>query len=225
MNPSKTDTPLSLFKRSLPTIVNNIPFIAFFWVSSSALMLISFSMRQGMNEAQAQVNQVIFELIVLFLNILFLHGLNCRKQDIELGVGKLLFEGALLTPGYILQTIFWILSVLLGATLLVVPGIVAAIIFYFSPVVAVIFPDYKGKVFSLSKEFFWPSFGRTAAIIISVALVTYFPMILHLGLTGQMESSWSWLLIPLNYFLYFTLEVCLFEYVYGFVKEKREALK
>lgn len=221
MNP--TLNPLEHFKECLPFLLKEKALLIKFWLVFSFFGLFSFWYRQGMNENEAQMTQVAFELILVFVNVFFLHALNLRKQGLSFGAGKIIGEGILLTFGFILQTVFWFLATLIGGLLLVVPGILAMVVFYLAPMIAVIYPDYQGKIFFLTKDLFWPHFFKTFILVfIFGGLIPFMPSLVHLGVTGQMESQLSYGLIPLSSFLYLLSEGCLFEYAFAHVSNHRQ---
>ncbi len=221
MNPSLN--PIDHLRQASDFLKQEKKLLVFFWALFSGVSLFSFWYRQGMSEQEAQMVQVVFELMLVFFNVFFLHSLNLKKQGITFSGGKIVGEGVLLTFGFFLQTVFWFLATLVGSLLLLIPGLMALVVFYLAPMLAVIYPDYRGKIFFLSKELFWPRFLQTLILIVVFGgIVPFFPSLIHLGLTGQMESSASYLLIPISSFLYLYCEGCLFEYAYSLVEDHRK---
>lgn len=214
--------PFILFKEASVFFRSEKKLMILFWFFFSAFGIFSYWYRQDLPESSAQITQAVFEVLFVFFNVFFLHALNLRAQKMETGPFRVVGEGFLLSFGFILQSLFWALSVLLGGLLLIIPGLICMVVFFLAPMLSVLYPDYEGGIFLLAKEFFWPRFMQTLVYLIAFGiLLPYFPYFIHFGVTGLFESSYSYFLIPVSNFFYVIAETCLFSYVFRLVSRHR----
>lgn len=180
-----------------------------------------FHLQAGGSEENARTIEIIFQLILVYFSVCFFHGLNLQALGQKLGFFKVVGEAILLTPGFVLQSIFFALSVVVGAALLVLPGFYALFVFYFAPVVAVIYPDYQGKVFLLTRELTLEKPKKAIGIIIFTGLIPLIPEGLIWLSTGALKSKATPFIAPLDGMLFLFCEALVFRFVFELVAAHR----
>ncbi|MBC97245.1 MAG: hypothetical protein CME63_05815 [Halobacteriovoraceae bacterium] len=173
------------------------------------------------NPESSRYIEIYFQVLLLWTNVFYIHSIHSIKINREVSKWRIFGESFLLLPGFILQSILWFLSFVLGLCLLVIPGIYTGIIFYMAPILSVLYPDYRGTTFLLAKKFSSQNFKNTAFLIILTSFIPFIPEGLLFFLTGTMKSIWSLLYSPFGGALYFFFELIFILYVYEFVKEDR----
>jgi|GEM_PF-2961052 len=175
-------------------------------------------------EEESRVVEIIFQVGLLYFTVVLLHYLALCHQKEKKAFGPLLINSLLLTPGYFLQVLLLFVAVTLGGFLLILPGIYAFIAFYFAPVLAVVYPDYRGKVFLLSRELFaydLSSFIQTLFAILIGGILPFIPEVTLWVSTGQMKSIWSLIFAPIDGFIYVFFNVFIFYFVWQRVENHR----
>jgi hypothetical protein len=169
--------------------------------------------------------EVGYQLILVYMSVCFFHTLSFLERDEKVGALTILGEGLLLTPGFVLQSIFFGLTLLAGSLLLVIPGLIAFVLLYFNPLLAVVYPDYEGKTFLLGPELIRPHWKVAIGIILLSGL---FPFLPEGGIwlaTGSLKSWLTPLLAPLDGALYIFCETVAYQFIYTLVLKHRNSDK
>lgn len=124
-------------------------------------------------EHQKQVYLNFLELfIVFYISVFVLHSLNQKEERNKL---TLLLESLYLLPGFLLQSIFMALSVVIGLVLLILPGLYGLTVFHLAPSLSVLMPDYKGKIFKLgitaAREDYYLNLGLFFTLLLPQAFI------------------------------------------------------
>lgn len=204
----------------------NVSVFFLFWLLLLCLDLIAYftQINYGLTEETSHYLEMGYQVFLVFYSVCLLHLMNSLKESRNLSIFKLIGESLLLTPGFILQTIFFLIAAILGTVLLVVPGVYIVFAFYFSPILAVIYPDYQGKIFFLSRELFHLKWKEGVVIILVTTLVPLIPDGIIWLMTGALKSSLTPFFAPIEGALFIGSELVAFCFLYPLVKEHRLAL-
>lgn len=194
-----------------------------FWFVLLALDLTNyfFHVQAGASEENARVVEIIFQLLLVYLSVCFFHGLNLLRLEGRAPFFKVIGEGLLLTPGFVLQSIFFALALVTGAALLVVPGLYVLFVFYFAPVVSVLYPDYKGKIFMLARELTLPHIKAAMLVILFTGILPLIPEGLIWLTTGALKSKATPFIAPLDGALFLFCEAVVFSFIFELVATHR----
>lgn len=179
-------------------------------------------------EEESRIVEIVFQIGLLYFTVVLLHYLALFHQKEKESLGTILLNSLLLSPGYFLQVLLLFVAVTLGGLLLVLPGIYAFVAFYFAPVLAVVYPDYRGKVFLLSRDLFaynLNSFVTTFFAILIGGILPFIPEVTLWVSTGEMKSIWSLIFAPLDGFIYVFFNVFIFYYVWQRVQNHRDGVR
>lgn len=169
--------------------------------------------------------EISYQLILVYMSVCFFHTLSFLEREEKVGPLRVFGEGLLLTPGFVLQSIFFGLALLVGSALLVVPGLVAFVLLYFNPLLAVVYPDYKGKTFLLGPELIKPHWKVAIGVILFSGLFPFLPEGGVWLATGSLKSWLTPLLAPLDGALYIFCETVAYQFIYALVVKHRESQK
>lgn len=229
-------------KSTIGLIKENLFFFFIFWAILLFLDLSNYflHLQAGPSEENARTVEIIYQVILIYFSVCFFHGLNrwvlSRSQDLgqdfipsslqnspnKVNVLQLLGESFLLTPGFILQSLFFAFSLVLGSALLVLPGLYVLFVFYFAPVVAVLYPDYQGKIFMLARELALVDIKLTVATVLFTGLIPLIPEGMIWALTGSLRSKATPFIAPFDGLLFLFCEALVFVYVFKLVSQHRK---
>jgi hypothetical protein len=231
---TKKNAPLKTFKVKM-VLVNQIHkttsliksywgFFILFWAILLGLDLSNYFMHLqiGGGEESARTIEIVYQLILVFFTVCFFHGLNLIALKEKKSFMKIFGESILLTPGFILQSIFFAIAVVLGSALLILPGVYVLFTFYIAPVLAVIYPDYKGRVFMLARELSLTRIKATVAVVLFTAIVPLIPDGLIWLSSGSLKSPATPFIAPFDGALFLFCETVVFTFVYELVSEHRK---
>ena len=212
------------FEQAVTFVKENLPLFGFFVsliVIQDILSLIlqEYFISYGNT---SRLTEIGFQVLLVWTTVYFFHRINCILTQREVSQWGIFGESFLLLPGYILQSIFWILSALVGLCLLVVPGIYWGFVFYLAPGIAVIYPDYSGTTFTLSREMAKENIWATILIILVTSIVPFVPEALLFYFTGTLKGSFSFYYSPIGAVLYLFFELILFFFIYEKVQAHRK---
>jgi len=204
----------------------NLSVFVLFWFILLCFDLIAYfsQVYYGRTEETSHYLEMAYQVFLVFYSVCLFHRMNSLKESISLSIFKLIGESLLLTPGFILQTIFFLIAAVLGTVLLVIPGIYVVFAFYFSPILAVIYPDYQGKIFFLSRELFLLKWKEGVVIILVTTLVPLIPDGIVWLMTGALKSPMTPFFAPIEGALFIGSELIAFCFLYPLVKEHRLGL-
>ncbi len=221
------ESALHLFKlnseRALSYIKNHkgtfISFVVFLFVQD----FINFSIQDqiALSGNDPRFVEIGFQFFFLWSSVFFFHMANCQTLKREVPFIKVMGESILLLPGYILQSILWTLSFVIGLALLVLPGIYCGIVFYLAPMISILYPDYSGTTFTLAREFAHEDLKSTALIVILTGLIPFIPEGLLFLLTGSLKSIWGLIYSPLGGAVYLFCELIFLFFVFEKVEAHR----
>lgn len=209
--------------QSIELIKKHKSFFILCWVVLLAMDLSSFFAQRHFSygpEAGRWI-EISYQLILVYLSVCFFHTLSFLEKEQKVSPLTILGEGLLLTPGFVLQSIFFGLALLIGSALLVIPGLFVFVLFYFNPLLAVVYPDYQGKTFLLGPELIKPHWKLAIGIILLSGL---FPLLPEGGVwlaTGSLKSWLTPLLAPLDGALYIICETSAYQFLYKLVEKHR----
>lgn len=173
----------------------------------------------SIHELDSRLVEGLFQLFFLWSAVFFFHSVDCQESRRDVSYLKIAIESLLLFPGFLLQSIFWMISFVLGLAFLVVPGIYAGIVFYMAPMISVLYPDYSGRTFMLSREFAHQDLLAAFVLVVVTSFIPFIPEALLFFVTGTLKSIWGLIYSPLGAGVYLFCEL-IFLY---FVREKVEA--
>lgn len=214
---------IEIFQRAGLSLRKNLSLIFAFLFFYLVLDLSNFYLQTQVfyTEEQSRIVEICFQLSLVLFTVIFYHLLNLRRMELSHSLGKILLEGLLLSPGYILQTLFFVLTFLVGGLLLIIPGLYAFLVFYFAPVVSVIYPDFKGSIFLHTREMVSSYIPTTGAMILFTGLVPFIPDGIVFLLTGNMKNILMAVISPIDGFTYLFCQLMIFEFVYFLVHNDR----
>lgn len=212
-----------LIGHSKNLISQNISFFFVAWLILLSLDLASYFIQNswGHDQELGRLIEIGYQLLLVYLSVCFFHALGLLNRGEGIRTGTLLGEGLLLTPGFVLHSILFGLIFLLGVVLLVLPGLYAFVMYYFNPLLAVIYPDYKGKIFSLGPQLIRPHWQQAVGVILFSGLLPFIPEGAVYFSTGALKSWLTPILAPLDGALYIFCETVAFEFVYRLVQGHR----
>ncbi len=171
--------------------------------------------------ADPRLLEVAFQLFFLWSSVYFYHTVSCVASKRKVSWASILGESILLFPGYILQSILWTLSLLAGLFLLIIPGVYSGVVFYMAPMISVLYPDYSGTTFTLSREFAHHNLKVTFAIVLTTSLIPFIPEGLLFFITGSLKSIWGLIYSPIGGGLYLFCELVFLFFVLDKVEAHR----
>jgi len=170
-------------------------------------------------DMDSRLVEAFFQLFFLWSAVFFFHSVDCQETKREVSYSKIGTESLLLFPGFLLQSILWTISFILGLAFFLVPGIYMGIVFYMAPMLSVLYPDYSGQTFMLSREFSHQDLKVTFILVVVMSFIPFIPEALLFLMTGHLKSIWGLIYSPIGAALYLFCEL-IFLY---FVREKVEA--
>lgn len=214
----------AIFERSLKNFKESIPSLLVFLFFYLVLDLTNFFLQTQVfySEQESRIVEICYQLCLVLFTVIYYHSLNLKKMELQHSVSKILLEGVFLSPGFILQTLFFVLTVMIGGLLLVLPGLYAFLVFYFSPVVSVLYPDYEGKIFLHTRELVSNHLPTTGLMILFTGLVPFIPDGLIFLLTGNMKNILMAAISPLDGVTYLFCQMMIFEFVFSLVSYDRK---
>ncbi|MCR9205541.1 MAG: hypothetical protein NXH75_13240, partial [Halobacteriovoraceae bacterium] len=113
-----------IFNRSLKSFKEGIPSLLLFLFFYLVLDLTNFFLQTQVfyTEEKSRVVEICYQLSLVLFTVIYYHFLNLRKMELQHNMSKVLLEGLFLSPGFVLQTLFFVLTVMIGGLLLVLPG-------------------------------------------------------------------------------------------------------
>ena len=197
-----------------------ICFVLFLFIQD----LINFYIQNNFNIIMQNAHwvEMFFQFLLLYTSVFFIHVVNCNILERKASVLKLFGESILLLPGYILQSIFWLLSSLLGLCLLVIPGIYIGVTFYMAPMLSVLYPDYSGTTFLLARELSQENLKATFMLVIVTSFIPFIPEGLLFFLTGNVKSIWSLIYSPIGAGVYLFFELVFLLFVLEKIQRHRD---
>lgn len=168
--------------------------------------------------------EITYQLILVYLSVCFFHTLSFLEREEKVRPLTIFGEAILLLPGFVLQSLFLGLAFLIGSFLLVVPGFYALVVLYFNPIIAVIYPDYQGKTFTLGPELVRPHWKIAIALILFTGLLPFATEGISWLVMGSVKSWLTPFLAPLDGGLYILCEAVIFQFVYQLVSEHRQSM-
>lgn len=207
---------IELFKR-------HKAFFLMCWVILLSMDLTSFFIQKNFSydpEAGRWI-EVTYQLVLVYMSVCFFHTLSFLEREEKVSPLRVLGEGFLLAPGFVLQSIFFGISLLIASLLLVIPGLFAFVLLYFNPLLAVVYPDYEGKTFFLGPELIKPHWKVAVGVILFSGL---FPFLPEGGIwlaTGALKSWLTPIVAPLDGALYIFCETVAYQFIYTLVLRHR----
>lgn len=186
--------------------------------------LINFALSQQFSEMGSDPRWIEggFQFFFLWSSAYFYHIVNCTITKREVNWVRALGESLLLFPGYILQSIFWTLCFVGGLLLFVIPGIYCGVAFYMAPMISILYPDYSGTTFTLSRNFAHQDLKATFAIVLFTSLTPFIPEGLLFFLTGSLKSVWGLIYSPIGGGLYLFCELIFLFFVWDKIEAHRK---
>ncbi len=218
---------LDIFKKHFSEAIHFIKSEYYLFGFFCALLVIQDTIHLNLQSSfladsgSSQVAEIISQVLLVWTTVYFFHRINCLLQKRVVSHWAIFGESFLLLPGYILQSILWMLSFLVGICLLVVPGLYSAFAFYLAPGLSVLYPDYSGTTFKLSRELAHENFGATVLIVLVTSIIPFLPEGLLYFYTGTLKGPWSLYYSPIGSALYFFFELILFFFIYDKVIRHR----
>jgi len=173
----------------------------------------------AVQEMDSRLIEASFQLFFLWSVVFFFHYVDCQEAKREASYWKIGIESWLLFPGFLLQSILWTLSFILGLAFLLVPGIYMGIVFYMAPMISVLYPDYPGQTFMLSREFSHQDLRGAFILVVVTSFIPFIPEALLFLITGILKSVLGLIYSPIGAAVYLFCELIFFY----FVREKVEA--
>lgn len=216
-----------MFKEALKTLKRHsfllISYLIFYVVVS--ILGYFFEDNLSLSEHDIIIKEGIVGLIVTLSLVCLYHFLNCEKLNLKKSKKEVLGESLLLFPGSILQTILLLLVTILGIVLLVLPGVYAFLIFYFSPWIYVLYPDYKGNILLLTKKLVSVEIGKLLKIMALVILFILLPEFLFDIFSFKIKGVSRIVFLVLEGVLFIFFNLVVFEYLFKLVSEHRKCFE
>jgi len=210
------------FSRAKEFVSGHKGSIALFWIILVFADALNYFFQSQIGQRSAENSRVIeifFQLFILFYSVVFIHFISNKFHRRRIGFLALTGESLMLSPGYLLQAILYVITVMISLCLLVLPGIYCGIRFYFAPLLSVLYPGYKGRTFMLSHELSRGQEFTALVIILITAIVPFIPDGIGLLLTGELKSIWSLWLAPFDGLLFLFGELLVVFYVLGLLEK------
>ncbi len=169
---------------------------------------------------QSRFFEMIFQLFILFYSVVLIHFISNWYHQRRLSFFKLVGESLLLSPGYLLQAILYVLTTLVSLCLLIIPGIYCGVSFYMAPILSVLYPSYSGKTFMLSYELSKGRFFNFLLVILLTVILSFIPDGLGLLLSGKLNSIYSLWLSPFGALLFVVSELIIVFFVLKLLEDQ-----
>lgn len=194
-----------------------------FWILLLILDLLNYfaQFNYGYSEESSRYIEMSYQLLLVFYSVCFFHKVSSIEQGRFFSLSRLMGESLLLTPGFILQTIFFLITFTLGTVLLIVPGVCALFIFYFAPILAVIYPDYNGRIFILSKNIFMDNWKSAVVVILFTTILPLIPDGIVWFSSGALKSPLTPFFAPIDGALFIFCETMLLCFLFPILKQYR----
>ena len=203
----------ALWRQCTECISSHPKYHALFWVVLTSLSLANFYFQKNIfhGEEMSRYGEIVHQLIQVLIIVCFMRGLHFFEEEQRLSFGDVLKDGLFLTPGYILQSIFFLLLFLVGLCLFILPGFYVGVMFFMAPIFAVLYPDYEGTLFTHTRKMVQPHWKLVLSVGLFSSLIPLIPTLLGFLYTRDFDSPFMAYLSPIDSGLFLFCQIFLFK--------------
>jgi len=162
---SKT-TFFDTFYETIEVMKTNISSFSGYIVTAACIQTLTL-MASGATDTPTIITIALIEVFIgTLIEVLFLNSFYSKLTDIEFSVRKSLWD----YPTYIFYKLGFTLLFIIGSILLVIPGLLVAFFYSFSPIVAILFDSDDRGILSKTKQLVSKQYGLYACVF-AIAIV------------------------------------------------------
>ncbi len=154
------------FYETIEVMKTNISSFSGYIVAAALIQTLTL-MASGATDTPTIITIALIEVFIgTLIEVLFLNSFYSKLTDIEFSVRKSLWD----YPTYIFYKLGFTLLFIIGSILLVIPGLLVAFFYSFSPIVAILFDSDDRGILSKTKQLVSKQYGLYACVF-AIAIV------------------------------------------------------
>ncbi|OIQ17065.1 MAG: hypothetical protein BM556_12680 [Bacteriovorax sp. MedPE-SWde] len=154
------------FYETIEVMKTNISSFSGYIVAAAFIQTLTL-MASGATDTPTIITIALIEVFIgTLIEVLFLNSFYSKLTDIEFSVRKSLWD----YPTYIFYKLGFTLLFIIGSILLVIPGLLVAFFYSFSPIVAILFDSDDRGILSKTKQLVSKQYGLYACVF-AIAIV------------------------------------------------------